>query len=279
MTCDAYHAIIGLPGSGKTTFLAALWHLINAGEVSTQLVLDRLEGDHRHLNAISDAWQRCEEVPRTSIAAETDISIWIHEPETGHRAKLAFPDLSGESFANQVAIRSCKKAYIDGFGGDGGVMLFITADRSTDGITLLDMASMITGEELETNALVEWTPAIVPQQVKLIELLQFLQSPPFRRVQRRLAVIVSAWDVVNEPQLSPEAWLLRELPMLHQFLQSNHSSFDFQAYGISAQGGNVKSEDRDWLLRKTPSERVICVSNDANNHDLTAPIRWLMMRS
>ena len=32
-----YHSIVGLPGSGKTTYLAAVWHVIDAGEVSTKL--------------------------------------------------------------------------------------------------------------------------------------------------------------------------------------------------------------------------------------------------
>src|SRR5271165_6669586 len=75
-----YHSIIGLPGTGKTTFLAALWHLIDAGEVSTRLVLDKLIGDHSYLNSIVEAWRRCEEVPRTSMAAEASVAVHLHEP-------------------------------------------------------------------------------------------------------------------------------------------------------------------------------------------------------
>jgi hypothetical protein len=58
-----HYVIIGLPRSGKTTFLTAFWHLIDAG-------------DQQHLNAIAEAWRRCEEVPRTSMAAE--VSVHIH---------------------------------------------------------------------------------------------------------------------------------------------------------------------------------------------------------
>src|SRR5437667_10335369 len=98
---DVYQSMIGLPRSGKTTFLAALWHLIDAGEVSTKLVLDQLIGDHNYLNAIVDSWRRCEEVPRTSMAAETEVAIHVHEPATGRKCILGFPDLSGESFERQ----------------------------------------------------------------------------------------------------------------------------------------------------------------------------------
>src|ERR1700761_1052789 len=98
-----YHSILGLPRSGKTTFLAALWHLIDAGEVATKLVLDKLVGDHAYLNAIAEAWRRCEEVPRTSMAAETKVTIHVHAQAIGQKMALEFPDLSGESFEIQFA--------------------------------------------------------------------------------------------------------------------------------------------------------------------------------
>ncbi len=46
--------IIGLPASGKTTFLAALWHLVTARDVDTVLRFGTLRvGDAAHLNAIA----------------------------------------------------------------------------------------------------------------------------------------------------------------------------------------------------------------------------------
>ena len=275
MTDRIYHAIIGLPESGKTTFLAALWHLIEAGEVSTQLTLDRLDGDREYLNHIAECWRRCEKVPRTSGAGETDITIWVHEPATGRQAKLGFPDLAGESFERQVATRKCRKSYLDSFNGNGGVMLFLTADRPHDGVALLDMMPMWDENEFQSREPLEWTPNLIPQQVQLVELLQFLQRPPFRRDRRRLAVLVSAWDVITEPHPSPEEWLRRESSLLYQFLQSNGDCFNFRVYGISAQGGNIEGA-KDGLLKKTPSERIECFGNGVQPHDLTAPIHWLM---
>jgi hypothetical protein len=121
----------------------------------------------------------------------------------------------------------------------------------------------------------EWSPELVPEQVRLVDLLQFLQQPPFARRLRRVAVSVSAWDVIPEPKPSPHAWLARELPLLHQFLECNPDSFEFRVYGISAQGGDVTGEKRSELARRTPSERIQCVGPDADPHDLTAPLLWL----
>jgi hypothetical protein len=271
-----YHSILGLPRSGKTTFLAALWHLIDAGEVDTKLVLDKLVGNHEYLNNIVEAWRRCEEVPRTPRAGETNVSIHVHEPSTGRKIVLAFPDLSGESFEDQFASRTCKPDYIQGFAREGGVLLFVNADRPQDGMTLLDLDSVL--GEVEPPPIgneQEWSPELVPEQVRLVDLLQFLQRPPFVRRKRRVAVSVSAWDVVSNPKPSPVDWLARELPFLNQFLRNNTQSFDFRVYGISAQGGDVTGEKRSELARTTPSRRIQCVGPNAAPHDLTAPLAWL----
>lgn len=274
---EQYHSIVGLPLSGKTTFLAAVWHLIDAGEVKTKLVLDKLVGDNAYLNLITDAWRKCEEVPRTSRASETKMTIHLHARDTDLKIALGFPDLSGESFEEQFADRACTADYVSGFAGEGGVLLFVSANRRSDGMTIVDIGPAIEGADEPEQPEIprEWTAQDVPQQVRLVDLLQFLLRPPFPQRCRRLAVIVSAWDVVLEPRPTPDQWLAREMPLLHQFLRNNPGSFDFRAYGISAQGGDVRGDDRLALARQTPGERIQCHGLDADLHDLTAPIFWL----
>jgi len=282
-----YHSILGLPHSGKTTFLAALWHLIDADEVSTKLVLDKLVGDHGYLNTIVDAWRRCAEVPRTSMAAETNVTIHVHAPANGQRVVLSFPDLSGESFESQFSARTCTADYVEGYQRTGGILLFVNADRRIDGMTIADVGPEISNAEEDAlenanaattsppNGDIEWTAKFAPQQVQLVDLLQFLLMPPFVRRQRRLAVIVSAWDAVLDSKQPPDRWLTREFPFLYQFLVNNQQSFDFRVYGVSAQGGDITGDQRNALLRQTPSQRIQCVGPDADPHDLTAPVVWL----
>lgn len=272
------HSIIGLPGSGKTTFLAALWHLLDANEVSSKFVLDKLVGDHTHLNTIVEAWRRCEEVPRTSMAAEVKVSIHVKETASGKKAVLHFPDLSGESFERQLSTRSCTPDYVGGFEGSGGILLFVTANGPSNGMTILDIAPLVPGEVVieKPEEHREWTPEMVSTQVNLVDLLQFLQRLPFRPGIRRVAIVVSAWDVIQTPDLEPAYWLQRELPLLYQFLYSNPGSFEFRIYGVSAQGGDVTSDRKSDLVVKTPSTRIRCVGPETEPHDLTSPIAWLM---
>lgn len=275
------HTIIGMPGSGKTTYLAALWHLLTSNEVNSKFTLNSLVGDRAYLDKIADLWQRCEEVPRTSLAAETKVLIDVKESYTGKRALLNFPEFSGESFELQLSLRKCKKDYVEGFNESGGILLFVTADKVTDGMSIRDVAPVTQEQEIieapEEHA--EWDPKMVPNQVSLVELLQFLQHKPFKIINRRLAIIISAWDVVEPSvKLTPTAWLERELPLLYQFLTNNKDYFDSRIFGISAQGGDVTSSSRAELALKVPSTRISCIGEDTEPHDLTSPIAWLMSR-
>ena len=201
-------------------------------------------------------------------AEEKSLLIHVHERDTGNKTVLAFPDLSGESFERQFAARACTSEYVEGFEGEGGIVVFVNADRPSDGMTLLDIGPAVAEQgtqqpqeqqsaeeprkavELEQNTSTEqWSSGCVPEQVRLVDILQFLLRPPFHRRRRRLVVIVSAWDVLGATALQPSEWLAREMPLLDQFLANSPDFFEAQVYGVSAQGGRVKGEARTELLK------------------------------
>ena len=90
------HTIIGMQNAGKSTYLAALWHLVNSNEIQTSLVLDRLEGDANYLNEMVESWQKCEKVRRTSAAEDHPIVIHLRQRTNGVSVVLNFTDLSKE---------------------------------------------------------------------------------------------------------------------------------------------------------------------------------------
>src|SRR6185437_6771301 len=98
---NAIHTIIGMPASGKTTFLAALWHLVTSGESQPVLQFDRLDGDIQYLNVIAERWQRAEKALRTSQAEDHPIIMYLKDRATSVPVVLNFTDLSGERFESQ----------------------------------------------------------------------------------------------------------------------------------------------------------------------------------
>lgn len=278
---NATHIIIGMPDAGKTTYLAALWHLVTSAEVETALVLDRLEGDVNYLNDIVDAWHKCEKVRRTSTAEDHPIVIHLKGRTMSVPVVLNFTDVSGEKFEQQFASRYCTAEYVSEVNGNGGLMLFVNAERPHKGMTILDARGLLDGDPAETE--IDWQPKFVSEQAQLVDLLQCLQQPPFSSRRRRLALIVSAWDVVPN-RANAEDWLRHEMPFLCQFLSTNQQSFETKMYGVSAQGGvlmtdatgKVKdTEVRTQLLGRTPSERTRCVEPNRSSSDITLPLSWL----
>jgi hypothetical protein len=275
------HTIIGMQGAGKTTYLAALWHLVNSNEIQTALVLDRLEGDANYLNEMVESWQKCEKVRRTSAAEDHPIVIYLKQRTTGVSVALNFTDLSGEKFEHQFAGRYCSPEYVAEVNGSGGVLLFVNADRAHKGVTIKDAQGLLDGEDNGNE--IEWQPSFVSEQAQLVDLLQCLQKAPFAQKKRRLAVIVSAWDVVPNRN-SANDWLLHEMPFLAQFLSTNQHSFETKMWGVSAQGGVLMADAqgkildtkvRTELLRQTPSNRIRCVSSESASSDITLPLCWL----
>lgn len=294
---DSSFVIIGLPASGKTTFLAALWHLVEADELACRLKLDSYKGDLAYLNLIAEAWRSFRKVPRTSQVGETDVTINLVDRETGAKGVAVFPDLAGETFDAQIEGRRCRPDFVDDLAEDDGILFFLSADLKGNSLSIIELNAMLppssaadepdkslgarlnlTGDGVNVStAPREWEPKLVPAQVRVVQLLSDLLRPPFAHRRRRLAVIISAWDLAKGMKLQPRAWLAAHMPLVDQFLRTNGDFFDHEVYGISAQG--VSLEDTagiDEASKLTPSRRIQIVGPDGTGHDITMPLVWLM---
>ena len=287
---NANFVIMGLPASGKTTFLAALWHLIESQETECRLTMDGYRGDLVYLRLISTAWRTFKEVPRTSQVGNTDVTIYLKDRESGVCGTALFPDLAGETFDLQVEERKCRPEFIEQATADDGVLFFVNANLKEDGLTINELNSRIpetdadhadNAQQASTQTIQhpEWKPKYAPAQVKIVQLLSDFIRPPFTYRRRRLALMISAWDLARDQHLTPENWLVANMPLVDQFLRSNPELFEHRVYGLSAQG--VKLDDDaavDEISDITPSKRIQIVGpdTDTNKHDLTSPLVWLM---
>jgi Double-GTPase 1 len=274
--------VVGLPGSGKTTFLAALWYLVVWDEVDTALRLDRLHGNREHLNRISNDWLSCHAVERTPVGTETLVSMQLVATDSGERAEVVFPDMSGELFNLQWKERRCSRDYYRLARRASGVLLFLHPGTVIEPVRIDQVQPIV--DELasggDARAIEEvtprpWDPDRASTQVKLVEVLQFLLREPFLLPRVRVAVVVSAWDLVADAR-SPAGWLAARLPLLNQYLRGNPGRFTFRVYGVSAQGGDLGHDSERLLRESAPAKRIVVLGDDSQPHDLTAPVRWLM---
>ncbi len=280
--------MVGLPRTGKTTFLAALWHVVRSDEVPESLRLDRLEGDQEYLNLIAGQWLRCEPLERTS-GDEIKVDIRLRDPESGRLVRLRIPDISGELYESLWENRMCLTSFTVLVTEVDGCLLFVHPGELVEtgwiddaNATYLEWEKAgVEGEDAEPPGEadpkgIDWDARLAPTQVRMVEVLQFLTEISEKRF--RVVLVISAWDLVTE-NMAPAKWLEKHLPLLWQFLTANPDLFDVTYMGVSAQGGAVEgpNSQADGLLdHNIASHRIRVCAPDKDGHDISHPIRWLM---
>jgi len=309
------YLVFGLSEAGKSTFAAALWHLVDSREVPTVLAKGLHSGNFAYLEKIAQRWSDGWRLERTKSEEVEDVRINLRHEESGAEFSLEFRDIAGESLQTAFATRYCDPDFVELVKKADGMLLFVSANYEMDDVTILDVKAKLgddDDEELDeddddgegdedengTQAAVgdaktvperqqplkaedpPFEPAKAPVQVRLVDLLQSLRLDPFSRRPFRIAVIVSAWDLAKHR--SAEEWLAKCMPLLDQFLRGGEIADAVRMYGVSAQGGMYpKKGERDDEERKRimairpASKRIRVVGHGAAEHDLTHPVRWL----
>lgn len=273
---------VGLPQSGKTTYLAALWHVLDEQSSTTKLKRKQNSVDRAYLNQIAEAWRACTPVPRTALQSD-DTTVALHLEGDGFgEFTLTVPDLGGEAFEQQLEHRKMSAAHAALFREANGVLLFVHPDveKGTQ-ISEQDQIAASIGGVIEAPSSangraavpVPWKVEMLPTQAKLVELLQFLLELVNQRL--RVAVVVSAWDLVADVGHTPREYVSGRMPLLRQFLDANDDIFEHAVFGISAQGGAIPDEKSKLLGLDSLKRIKVCLEND-NDHDITKPIAWLL---
>lgn len=288
--------VVGLPEAGKSTYLAALWELLDSDHIKSKLRLGNVSNtDRTYLNRIRDQWLKCEALLHTSTGDEQLLSIPLVDA-TGNAFELRVPDLSGETFQRQWVEREWTPGFRDLAERATGCLLLVNPQKIVEPSWLEEAAflekalSEQGSTEIESPAtppptpeaqpkedastIIPWSPEKSPTQVILVDLLQsllrFKAGSPFK-----VAVIVSAWDLARGEGLNPDEWIRQRLPLLEQFLTSNRAQCLSDVFGVSAQWGDLVKDKVDLQNADSPENRLICSVRGISDHDISAPVRWL----
>jgi hypothetical protein len=281
--------MVGLPRTGKTTFLAAFYHAVESEELELGMRVSALAAEREYLNRIREDWQHYREMPRTPFGAADTPSIRLEDVQARRGAEVFFPDLSGEWFERQWTERHWPAPYGELAQRASGALLFLHPERIVEPLRIEAADDLLreweVGEQgadvpdLQPTPDVPWDPSRSATQVQMVELLQFLRQNAGIQVPFPIAIIVSAWDVVlrSERNATPITWLGHRLPLLSQYLYTNSEAFPSRVFGISAIGGDLRRDLPELRRAQWPSERIRVIEGKVDlQHDITAPVRWLM---
>ena len=269
--------LCGLPESGKSTFLGALAYLISSEEIDIPLRENGLPANREYIDKIADLWSSFQVIDRTRIEDFHDVEFLLSD-ELGEFTLLA-PDLSGETWESDVCDnRRCSEKLADHAKEATGILLFLHAENLKKPVPLNALIDDLGKEaKKETIDVQPWEPnKHLPTQSSAVDLLQLLSQPPLGGGKKRVSIILSAWDLVMEQNLTPDKYLEDTFPLLYQYLQAGFDYPEWKIFGISALGGDLDTDRQALLEKDNASERIIV--NDIGNHDLSLPIRWALKR-
>jgi hypothetical protein len=133
------YLVFGLSGAGKSTFAAALWHLVDSHEIQTVLAKGLHSGNFRYLEKIAKRWCDGWRLERTKSEEVEDVRISLLHQETEAEFSLDFRDIAGESLETAFATRYCDSEFVELVKRSDGMLLFVSANRTMDDVTILDV--------------------------------------------------------------------------------------------------------------------------------------------
>jgi hypothetical protein len=306
----------GLSATGKTSYLALAYQAIVQARAGA-IRLGAFDDDREHVNEISAALLRAEEAERTYVEAEHELTLsltdgindfrlqvpdlsgetWEHalsdrrwataldqrvrqaegiiifvhstDLELGLRistADGAFGDLAGPEAHNDAADTD----HASGTEPAPGLDRTSSDDKAGEPLDVAigdgDDAGFadVEGERKQIT------------QVSVLDLIQ-LCAERVTAAPLRVAIIVSAWDLVQDDLADPTAWMDENAQMPKQFLESNADKVEATFWGVSAQGGDWQdATKRSALLTEDAIDRATVVDANGDKASVIAPIVWAL---
>jgi hypothetical protein len=215
------------------------------------------------------------------MRSTTNVSLTLLDRKLNARIDMSLPDLSGESFRLQWATRKAPRTYVEFARNCAGAFLFVHPNdlARTHVIKPLTVEQQPTEEEGSASAITasaNWTAAQSSTQVQLVDVLQLLLRMREAETKMRVAIIISAWDVVRA-KIPPAVWLEGRLPLLSQFIRANPDRMASEVFGVSAQGGDLTADRTSLLSASVPSSRCYVVRGSSlDQMRITAPLQFLL---
>ena len=101
--------IAGLPGSGKSTYIGALWYCLMHPEKieGIKLVADKmnLADDLTVLNRLSDAYKNVKLIDRNYSDQNETVQINLKVADSDARLQVEIPDFLGENFRDLIELK------------------------------------------------------------------------------------------------------------------------------------------------------------------------------
>lgn len=274
--------LAGMPGSGKTAYIASTWGMIVEGTIPTKLSkkIGNMPEDYNKLDEISQQLLTYKDLKRTKEDESVKLKLPLCD-RYGNDIYLDVPDLAGEIFRDLVKDRRIKKEIVSSLIESDCILFFIYYRNMSveKRISLPDNNKL----EDEQNTLQEETSNLCStdlnitreaNQSEIVELLQaILELLEDNNRVVNIRFVMSAWDMVEKEygvDISPEGFMKQKFPLLYQCIISNSDRINAEIWGVSAIGGDLTDYNDVKRLQDEEFNAVKVLSPEGvKSNDLT----------
>jgi Double-GTPase 1 len=281
--------MMGLSGTGKSTYLAALWHAFETQGIPKHLTIGTQPEDRTYLNKIKQEWLGATPVSKTHEEHHHTVQLSLTDTDRNTSLQLSIPDLPGEAYRNAWANRKLDVRIHAQLTVADGILLFIGPNPHDPPLInvyrrqLHQMGLETLPEGASDTVIRNAVPWDAKQHARtdtvLTDLLQLaLELRAYKSAPLKVSVIVSAWDKQEIVNPNPARLLQHQYQLLSRFISTNSHRLQMRVFGVSAQGCDYEnSQERDRALNHIePLHRVRVVEDSSENHDLTQTLHWMM---
>lgn len=275
--------IAGLPSSGKSTYIGALWYCLMHSEKieGIKLVADKmnLADDLTVLNRLSGAYKSMKLIDRNYSDKNETVLINLKVEDTDTRLQVEVPDFLGENFRDLVEMKESE----------------LVSEWLKDTDTLVYFMNEVTPPEFEDDHGPEDDESPMPAKevpqfsIKTISAVSMnimvLKCLLSKKSFKKVVIVLSWWDQkTNNGTMknNPLEYLKDNSPALFNFIQ--HHISNFEIIGLSAQGqeypkedqGNYEEAKKEIKAKMRAGKRSFVEIGDKIIHDLSLPLYLLI---
>ena len=271
--------IAGLPKAGKTTYIAALWDIIQRRQGDFDLQFATNPENATYLNEIWEYWVKMENIERSKTPAPDDIKINVRRKSDGQEMELCIPDFMGEQFQKIIdrTLSENIKKWIE------------SSDRMLYLINTLEDGSKDDMDDEEEEANPEGAdrqeerekalPLTPERMMDVSQNLMVLKYIVTHTNLKKIAIGISAWDKKMGAGQTPEEYLKRRSPVMYNFIKYHFE--DVLYFGVSAQGFDYsnkaeKATEMREKARQSNRAFIAYATEETLSSDLTRPLNYLI---
>lgn len=268
--------IVGIPESGKSTYIASLWYSVKTYAKCSLTASDNMPDNTRYLDRLVEAWLSFEKL-RTSDDITDQIEFNLKDKETGDEFTVMVPDFKGETFLQ--ILKGASNSELQRWLGEVESVILMIKD-----LEFVKFNPIEENQESRTNSDGKKIDAIAGFSIdsmsgasKNLLLLKYLKA---NMDIKKLIICVTAWDQIDNMSSSKD-FFKRSSVGLYQFIMNNFEEVEF--YGLSAQGVDYPSEEandeekrifKDNLISDTSKcKRSYVIEGTKKIFDVTLPLK------